>query len=225
MMNFRPSVSASIVSAMTRLSFLQRNAVVLCLLLLSVASLPSAADTKPAKPPAKPLTALLLVAQGDLDDPYFGSSVVLVLNNLGDGPAGVIINRPTRIEVAELFPDNKRLSSVHDKVYFGGPVDLETVWFLVRTKIPPAHAILACDGVYISADKDLLLKLLAREHPMDGLRIFLGHSGWAPGQLQTEIARGSWKLKHASSAAIFGGTIEHPFPAPAPQNPTSSSTT
>jgi putative transcriptional regulator len=49
---------------------------------------------------------------------------------------------------------------------------------------------------------------------MDGLRIFMGHSGWGPGQLEAEIARGDWTLGRAESDAIFSGKSQHPWPAP-----------
>ncbi|MGB6604722.1 MAG: YqgE/AlgH family protein [Steroidobacteraceae bacterium] len=160
------------------------------------------------------MTAIFLVARTELPDPNFADSVVLVMNNLGPGPVGVILNRPTKIPVSELFPDLKPLGPLHDKVYFGGPVEIRTVWFLFRALKRPEHAIEACDGVYLSADKELLLRLLHRDKPMEGLRIFIGHSGWSPEQLQNEISRGDWTLKHAESDALFNGQTEHPWPAP-----------
>jgi putative transcriptional regulator len=170
---------------------------------------------------AKPLTAILLAAKGELSDPNFADSVVLVMNNLGPAPVGIIINRPTKFPVSEVFPNLERLAQLHDKVYFGGPVELESVWFLFRAAAQPEHAIQACEGVYLSADRKLLFQLLGRQKPMDGLRIFVGHSGWAPGQLETEIARGDWSLKRAKSDAIFNGKSEHPWPAPqAPKDTT-----
>ena len=168
---------------------------------------------------AKSLTAILLVARPQLPDPNFADSVVLVMNNLGPGPLGVIVNRPTQIAVAELFPDLKRLALLHDKIYFGGPVEIRSVWFLIRAAKPPGHAIRACDGIYLSADRDLLLRLLGRDKPMDGLRIFIGHSGWTPAQLEGEISRGDWTVRRAESDAIFHGKSEHPWPAPAAAKP------
>jgi len=167
---------------------------------------------------AKPVTAILHVARAGLSDSDFAHSVVLVMNNLGPAPIGVIINRPTTIPVARLFPDLKRLARLRDKVYFGGPVEFGSVWFLFRAATPPEHAIQAFDGICLSGDRDLLLELLGREKPMEGLRIFVGHSGWAPGQLEAEIARGSWSLERAQSDAIFNGKSEHPWPA-TPQAP------
>lgn len=181
----------------------------LCALLLACSTAwPSSADD------AKPLTAIFVVARAELPDPNFADSVVLVMNSLGPGPVGIIINRPTQLAVSELFPDLKRLAQLHEKIYFGGPVDFGSVWFLFRAAKPPEHAIKALDGVYLSASRDLLLQLLGRDRPMDGLRIYTGHSGWAPGQLEGEIARGDWALEHADADTIFGGKSEHPWPAP-----------
>src|SRR5215469_893896 len=185
------------------------------LLVLGASAWPTlAADTKP-------LTAILLVARAQLDDPDFAESVVLTMNNLGSAPIGIIVNRPTQLPVSKLFPDLKRLVPLPDKVYFGGPVDLRRVWFLFRAATPPASAIRALEGVYLSADKHVLLQLLGRDKPMDGLRIFVGHAGWGPGQLEAEIARGDWSLEQAAPEAIFHNKSEHAWPGPpAPKNGT-----
>jgi putative transcriptional regulator len=185
------------------------------LLALSQAtSLSFAAAPKPAPPSAhgKHLTAILLVARAELPDSNFGGSTVLVMNDLGPAPVGIVINRPTRVEVSSVFPEVKSLAHLHDKVYFGGPVELDSMWFLFRAAKQPEHAVPAFDGVYLSASRDLLLKLLARDKPMEGLRIYAGHSGWAPGQLEAEIAHGDWKLEHADSAGLFSHRSEHPWP-------------
>jgi Uncharacterized ACR, COG1678 len=94
------------------------------------------------------------------------------------------------------------------------PVDFGTVWFLFRAATPPGRAIQACDGVYLSAGRELLLQLLGRSKPMDSLRIFLGHAGWATGQLEAEIERHDWTSKRAEMEAIFSGKSEYPWPAP-----------
>ncbi len=169
------------------------------------------------------MTAILLTARDDLTDPDFSDAVVLVMNNLGPAPVGLIINKPMPVPVSRLFPDLKRLANVPDKVYFGGPVEFGTVWFLFRAAKPPQRAIRACEGVYLSADRKLLLQLLGRDKPMDGLRIFAGHAGWAPGQLEAEIAQGAWTLGRAEAEAIFNHKSEHPWPAPqGPKNSTTS---
>jgi putative transcriptional regulator len=190
-----------------------RTRVLHALLLLLATSWPASADD------TKPMTAMLLVARDELPDSNFNHSVVLVMNNIGLGPAGIIVNRPTRIAVSSLFPDIERLAQVHEKVYFGGPVEIESVSFLFRADSAPEHAIQVLDGVYLSSDKDLLLELLNRDKPMEGLRIFIGYSGWGPGQLQAEIARGDWQLAPAKANAIFDAKPAHPWPErPAPDS-------
>ena len=186
---------------------------VCALLLLFGMSWPTSAED------AKPLTAILIIARAELPDPNFADAVVLVMNNLGPAPVGVIINRPTQLPVARLFPDLKRLAQLHDTVYFGGPVELGSVWFLFRAAKRPEHAIEVCDGVYLGASRALLLRLLDRDKPMDGLRIFVGYAGWGPGQLEAEIAHGDWTLAHAEPDAIFHGKSEHIWPTPqSPKN-------
>ena len=164
----------------------------------------------------KPLTTILLVARPELPDSNFKDSIVLVMNNVGPVPGGVILNRPTKIPVSRLFPDVERLARLDDKVYFGGPVQIALVSFLFRADADPEDAIKIMDGVYASANRELLLKLLARDKPMQGLRIFIGYSGWGPGQLEGEIARGDWTLKPATAEAIFSGKAERPWPEEAP---------
>jgi len=175
-------------------------------LLLFGMSWPTSADD------TKPLTTILLVARAELPDSNFKDSVVLVMNNIGPAPAGVIINRPTRIAVSRLFPDLERLAQLDDKLYFGGPVETALVSFLFRADTPPEDATQVIDGIYFSANGELLRKLLGRDKPMDGLRIFIGHSGWAPGQLEAEIARGDWALAPAETDTIFDRKSEHPWP-------------
>src|SRR3954452_11807860 len=111
-----------------------------------------------------PLTAIVITARTELPDDNFAASSVLVLNNVGPAPVGLITNRPTRFTVSHLFPELERqLAQVHDRIYFGGPVELDTVWFLVRAAKAPEHSIKAFDDVYISSSRELLIRLLGRK--------------------------------------------------------------
>jgi len=177
----------------------------------------AAAPPKSAAPnpgsSGKSLTSIVIVAQDVVSDPNFGGSIVVVMNNLGPAPVGIIINRPMPLSVARFFPKLKHLAQVRDKVYYGGPVEFGTVWYLFRAKTAPASAIKVCDGVYVSSDDKLLLKLLGRPKPMEGLRIFIGHAGWAPGQLEAEIQGGAWIPKRAEAASIFDVRPLLPWPS------------
>jgi putative transcriptional regulator len=187
--------------------------VVLLPQLFSQAASAPAAPAKPAVPaPKNQLTSILIVAQDPVADPNFGGSVVVVMNNLGPAPVGLIINRPTSLTVARFFSNLKQLAQVRDAMFFGGPVDFGTVWYLFRAKTAAAPAIKVCDGVYVSSDDKLLLKLLARPQPMQGLRLFIGHAGWYPGQLEMEIQGGAWKPRRADADSIFNPEPRLPWP-------------
>jgi putative transcriptional regulator len=161
---------------------------------------------------AKPLTTILVIARAELPDPNFKDSIVLVMNHIGPSPVGVIINRPTRIPVSRLFPELETLAHLDDKVYFGGPVEIQAVSFLFRFERPSEHATEVVDGVYFSTDRELLRRLLGRDQPMEGLRVFIGFSGWARGQLEREIERGDWTLAPADASTIFEPKSQHPWP-------------
>ena len=181
------------------------------LLLLAGLVWPTAAQQPPQ------LSAILLTARADLPDPNFRDAVALVMNNIAPTPMGMLLNRPTRIEVWRLFPELARLMQFDDKVYFGGPVATTSVSFLFRGDLPPGeNAVQILDGVYLSTNVDLLQKLLGRDRPMEGLRIFIGYSAWAPGQLENEIARGDWALAPADADAIFADRPQHPWPDASP---------
>ena len=188
-------------------------AAVLISVLLLIGSVGLAATA--VKAPKTSLTSILIVAQNVVSDPNFGGAIVVVMNNLGPAPVGIIVNRPMPLPVSRLFPKLKQLAQVHDKVYFGGPVEFGTVWYLLRAKTTPASPIAfrVCDGVYVSSDQKLLLKLLGRPKPMEGLRIFIGHAGWAPGQLQAEIQGGAWLPRRADADSIFNAKPQLPWPS------------
>ena len=179
----------------------------LCAALLVGPSFSTAADDP------KGLTAMFLVAREELPDPDFADSIVLVMNNLGPAPIGIILNRPTQVTVPQLFPELKGLTHLHDRVYFGGPVEFGSVWFLFRSAKPSDNAIQVFDDIYLSSSRELLVKLLNRDKPMEGLRIFIGRSSWAPGQLEEEIAQGAWGLERVQADQIFNRKSDHPWPA------------
>jgi putative transcriptional regulator len=179
----------------------------------AVAGTPARSAAPSSQAPRNALTSILLVAQGAVSDPNFGGSIVVVMNNLGPGPVGIIINRPMPLTVPRFFPKLKHLAQLHDKVYYGGPVEFGTLWYLFRAKTAPAPAIRVCDGVYVGSDEKLLLKLLSRPDPMQGLRLFIGHAGWYPGQLQMEIQGGAWTPKRADADSIFNPQPQLPWPS------------
>jgi putative transcriptional regulator len=152
---------------------------------------------------AQPMKSILLVARKNLPDPFFRDSVVLVTRSGGLVPVGVIVNRPTDVPLSRVFSDIERLRSRDETLFLGGPVMPELLVVVFRAAVPPAEAIEVLDGVYMSLSGELLRELLGRENPVEGLRVFAGHAGWAPGQLESEVARGDWHLVTADARMVL----------------------
>jgi putative transcriptional regulator len=169
-----------------------RRLLLLCLLLLAA---PSNGQQESGADP------VLLVASTELQDPNFAHSVVLVLFPAGGSPTGVILNRPTRLAWSEAFPDEPALRARADPIYFGGPVRINALWFLFRQGTPQGNVLPVLDDLYLSSDGELLDRLLETHAPVD--RFFVGYSGWAPAQLDMEIAQGAWHVLPADLDVIL----------------------
>ena len=139
-------------------------------------------------------------------------TVVLVTQPQRGGPFGVIVNRPLNRRLEEALPQYETLKGKKDVVYFGGPVARQALVFVVRSAQPPPRAIRVLKDVYITVDREEIEGLLKRPDPTKALRVYAGHSGWAPGQLQNEIRRGGWHIVPADAETVFekdAATIWH----------------
>ncbi|MBW3664868.1 MAG: YqgE/AlgH family protein [Actinobacteria bacterium] len=132
----------------------------------------------------------LVVATPGLADPNFAHSVVLLLDNGDDGALGVILNRPTEIEVVEALPVWYPIAAEPPVVFEGGPVEPSAVLALGRSDVD------ADRGTWRRVTEDIgIVDLSIDPSTLDGLvavRVFAGYSGWAPGQLEGEIEAGGW---------------------------------
>src|SRR5215831_13701280 len=118
---------------------------------LSLASpLGSAAEEAPAESPK----SIFIVAKPDIADPHFRETVIIVTHIGGSGPVGLIVNRPTRIPLSRVFPENTALRESPDHVYFGGPVSPESLIFLFRADARPEGAAQVLRDVFISSNPD-----------------------------------------------------------------------
>ena len=162
----------------------------------------------PGEPAASPeLTGRLLVATPELGEGPFERSVVLVLDHDEGGALGVVINRPTEVEVAEVLPAWQPLASDPGVLFQGGPVALDSALGLAL--IPSGtdddeeplgwRRVVGRLGL---VDLDTPPEVLAAE--LTRLRIFAGYAGWGVGQLEAEVAEGSWYVVPGEIDDVFG---------------------
>jgi putative transcriptional regulator len=146
---------------------------------------------------------VVLVAKPELVDPNFRETVVLVTRHPGGGAVGVILNRPTRILASQLLPEHEGLRGRTDRLFAGGPVAPRSVVAVFRSGERPAAALRVLVDVYLSLDGVFLDGLLRRPDAPRELRLYAGYAGWAPGQLEAEIARDDWYVLEVDHSTIF----------------------
>jgi putative transcriptional regulator len=150
-------------------------------------------------------TGTLLVASPQLTDVNFARSVVLVLQNDENGAVGVVLNRPTNLVPATVFPELAEGIGTYDGHLFrGGPIAPTRVLYLVRglaaaTVTGPE----VVDKVFLSIDDASLPDMVRLADGTDDLRLYAGHAAWVPGQLQAEINAGGWQVLLATPELVF----------------------
>jgi putative transcriptional regulator len=157
----------------------------------------------------------LLLAMPSLQGAVFRRSVLLMTAHEKEGAMGFIVNRPLDARVADVLEDLDMpwMGRGDDRVWMGGPVRPESGWVLfsgkARSEIDGAVEVLP--GLFLSASIELLRDLATK--PPRRFRLYLGHAGWGPGQLEGELIDGSWMLAPASASLIFDGAPEQMWDA------------
>ena len=144
---------------------------------------------------------MLLVASPALVDPNFYRSVILLLDHGTDGAVGLVLDRPLDLAVADHLPAWTGHLAPPKRVFEGGPVQRETALGLAYRPTLEAsdlwHPVLGGIGlVDVSCAPDDL-------GGIDEARIFSGYAGWGEGQLEMELAVGSWVPVEASADDAF----------------------
>jgi putative transcriptional regulator len=157
----------------------------------------------------------LLVATEVVRGRAFAESVILLLNYDETGAVGLVLNRPTEALPAQALPELAGLDRYEGTLYWGGPVELFTLRALLHSDAPPDNAVPIFDGVHLALLDDNLLDGASSNA---NLRFFVGYAGWAPGQLEQELAFGSWHIVAATEALVFaddpGGIWRRLLPPP-----------
>lgn len=136
----------------------------------------------------------LIAAAPDMLDPNFMHTVVLMCRHAEDGAYGLVINRPAAVTLDVLAPAHPILKDQRFPVFAGGPVGLDTLQFLHRAEKRIPGGVEIGDGLFLGGDIDALAQYLAKEksRARKKVRLLVGYSGWGAGQLETELATGSW---------------------------------
>jgi len=149
----------------------------------------------------EPGPGILLIAEPFLKDPNFMRTVVLLCDHQEEGSFGFVLNKLFEHTLDELMNDMGELKL---PVFYGGPVQMDTIHFLHQypEKIPGSFEVL--DGICWGGDFETAIDLLrSGEIDESRIRFFIGYSGWGTGQLTDELKEKSWLLAAANRKLVF----------------------
>ncbi|MBI2317254.1 MAG: YqgE/AlgH family protein [Betaproteobacteria bacterium] len=133
----------------------------------------------------------MLVATPQFKDPIYGETILIAKPLQGGQYLGLILNRPTRFSLADVFPGHEPSRSVRDPIYLGGPSELDVVFALVAGHDSPGEGSMQlAPDLYLAVSAQTVDHVIetASEHA----RFFAGVVVWRPGELDEELKRGAW---------------------------------
>jgi putative transcriptional regulator len=152
---------------------------------------------------APTLSPILLVSMPQMLDQNFARTVVLLAEYGRHGAFGLVVNR-RMAEPANSVIRAEPAIDIRDDVhlYLGGPVEPSRAWVLTAHRELDPDALEVVAGVYLSASANLIRHAL--QSPPDGsVRVVIGYAGWAPGQLDEELAASAWLMAPVDVDLVF----------------------
>ncbi len=161
-----------------------------------------------------------LIAMPGMMDPRFDQTVIYMCAHTEEGAMGLVINRPADdLDVASLLvklgiideaaaaielPESLRRQSV----LVGGPVEPTRGFVLHSTDyFRPEGTLPISASVGLTATLEILKDMAQGRGPEHAL-LALGYAGWAPGQLESEMAQNAWLTCEADEDILFHTPLE-----------------
>lgn len=178
------------------------------ILALVVFCLPVTLFAVPSNPADAPpsLKGQLLIATPAMRDPRFDRAVILMVRHDGDGAMGIVINRTLGekplAEILAAFGAKDTTATGNVSIFLGGPVQPE-VSFVIHSADYRRPDTLDIDARFAATpSREVLRDIAGNAGPMKSLIAF-GYAGWAPGQLEAELARNVWYTAPADPSLVF----------------------
>jgi putative transcriptional regulator len=147
-----------------------------------------------------------LIATPAIKDPIFASSLVYLCEHNESGSMGLVINHETTQILDDVFQqldiqcENDTIKN--QPVYVGGPVQLEQGFVLHSNSGQWQNSVEVSNGIHLTSSLDILQAVANGKGPQDYL-VILGFSGWASGQLESELQQNSWLTAACDADLLF----------------------
>lgn len=162
------------------------------------------------------LTHHFLIAMPTMVDPHFARTLTYICEHNEQGALGIVVNRPldmtlhTLLEQVSIPLESEAFKSI--PIHFGGPVQVDR-GFVLHSPLGNWQSTLAVSSeIGLTTSKDILQAVARGEGP-GKLLVTLGYAGWAPGQLEQELAQNAWLTVPAKPEVIFDLSAEERLPA------------
>ena len=153
-----------------------------------------------------------LVAANHLHDPNFSQTVIYLVAYSQRGAMGVVVNRPTDVQLARALPHLADQPHAEDVIYAGGPVGRAQMLLLVRSQtFPLGETLPITEEVSVTSNPDNLTRLA--EIATAQFHVYAGYAGWSPRQLDSEVARGDWHVMPGDPTTLFETDLRNAWSA------------
>lgn len=153
------------------------------------------------------LSGKLLIADPFLRDPNFMRSVVFICEHKDEGSFGFVLNRRYEQLLGELIAG---IETSAFPVYYGGPVQIDTIHFLHQCPGLIPGGVEVTDGIFWGGDFETIIELLKDDKLTErDIRFFIGYSGWGEGQLEEEMKLKSWITGDGTRKLIFPANVDN----------------
>ena len=146
-------------------------------------------------------SGVILIADPFLKDPNFLRTTVFLCDHQNEGTIGFVINRIQNTVVSDVIAE---LDHCNFPVYYGGPVQMDTLHFLHRCPDLISDGVEITDGIFWGGNFEQLSILIQKKMISENqVRFFIGYSGWGQGQLDEELKEKSWLTTNGNSNLVF----------------------
>lgn len=143
----------------------------------------------------------ILIAEPFLKDSNFTRSVVLICESNEQGAFGLVLNQACHVSLHDLISESE---IVDFPVYLGGPVSMESLHFVHTYPDLISGGEEMGDGIYWGGNfEEVKIHLQNGNLQNDGIKFFLGYSGWGAGQLAHELSANTWLTGTVTRRLIF----------------------
>lgn len=144
------------------------------------------------------------MASAGVSGALFNNSIIYICRHDDSGAFGIIINKPSRMSVAELLKKTPKPtdSDVNKMIMHGGPVKRDQVFILHSPPQEYDVTIKVGEDIGVTLSKDILEAIEEKRAP-EKMLFACGYTGWDGGQLEEEISDNTWIVLPASADIIF----------------------